>query len=102
MSRPPPAPPSPRRTFGPSIALLPPPGSLSDRVRALQAEARSLARQHTTELVKAMRDVEALALEVANGGDVYSPGVVNEARLLAEALAERRLTLQGIIARNLA
>lgn len=70
------------------------------RVRRLQAEARALAGDHVRELTSAMADLETLAMEIAGGGDAYSPGIRDVARRLAEDLADRATTIEAIRART--
>ena len=54
--------------------------SLSARIRALQEEARGLAREHIVALEAALVEVERLAVEIAAGGDAYPAGVRDIAR----------------------
>lgn len=73
--------------------------SLAERVRQLQAEARSLARDHTDALHDSLLAVSHLASEVAEGGDAYPPGVRELARRMAEENAARAATLEAILGR---
>lgn len=73
--------------------------SLAERVRQLQAEARSLAREHTDALHDSLLAISHLAVEVAEGGDAYPPGVRELARRMAEENAARAATLEAILGR---
>ena len=74
--------------------------TVAERVRRLQAEARQLAKDHVKAFGAAMSDLEALAVEIAAGGDAYAPGVREVARQLAEELGARVQTLEAISART--
>lgn len=73
--------------------------NLAERVRQLQAEARSLARDHTDALHDSLLAISHLASEVAEGGDAYPPGVRELARRMAEENAGRAATLEAILGR---
>ncbi len=73
--------------------------NLAERVRQLQAEARSLARDHTDALHDSLLAVSHLAAEVADGGEAYPPGVRELARRLVEENAARAATLEAILGR---
>lgn len=81
-------------------AALQPSETVAQRVRRLQAEARQLAKDHVKALSAAMADLEALAAEIAEGGEAYAPGVREVARQLAEELDSRVQTLEAISART--
>ncbi|HEX7884963.1 MAG TPA: hypothetical protein VF474_03215 [Phenylobacterium sp.] len=74
--------------------------TVSERVRRLQAEARQLAKDHVKSFSAAMVQLEQLAVEIAEGGDAYSPGIREVARQLAEDLDSRVQTLEAIAART--
>ena len=81
---------------GATVAETPPlakPESISDRVKRLQAEARSLAREHVLALQAALREVERLADEVASGGEAYPAGVRELARRTAEECEAKTQTI---------
>ncbi|MGA0603251.1 hypothetical protein ACO2Q3_21265 [Caulobacter sp. KR2-114] len=73
--------------------------SLAERVRLLQAEARSLARDHVDNLHDSLLAVSHLAAEVAEGGEAYPPGVRELARRMVEENAARAATLEAILGR---
>lgn len=75
------------------------PETTSQRVRRLQAEARMLAREQIEALEKAMAEVAAKALEIAEGGDAYPAGVRDLANRLAEDLETRSQSMQVLMAR---
>lgn len=74
--------------------------NISERVRQLQAEAKSLAREHIMALEGALFQVERLASEIADGGEAYPPGVRDIARRLAEDCESRVQTLEAITKRS--
>ena len=74
--------------------------TVAERVRRLQLEARTLAKDHVRALEQALTDVELLAAEIADGGDAYPPGVRDLARRLAEDCTSRVQTLEAIVART--
>lgn len=76
------------------------PEGVAARVRRLQDEARSLARDHVAAFGAAMSDLQSLADEIAVGGEAYAPGVRELARRLAEDLAARARTLEAIAGRG--
>lgn len=73
--------------------------ALSVRIRALQAEAKGLAREHITALEVAMTDVERLAAEIADGGEAYPAGVRDMARRIAEDCGLKVATIEAITER---
>lgn len=73
--------------------------ALSARIRALQAEARGLAREHICALEMAMVEVERLAVEIAEGGDAYPAGVRDIARRMAEDCSLKVATIEAIAER---
>ncbi len=73
--------------------------SLGDRVRALQAEARGLAREHIEALAASLLATQRLADDIAAGGEAYPPGVRDIARRLSEDSAAKALTLEALSAR---
>ena len=73
--------------------------ALSARIRALQAEARGLAREHIGALEMAMGEVERLACEIADGGDAYPAGVRDIARRIAEDCGLKVATIEAITER---
>jgi hypothetical protein len=74
--------------------------TVAERVRRLQTEARSLARDHVASMIAAMADLERLSDEIARGGEAYPAGVREAARQLAEELGARGPTLSVIATRT--
>ena len=72
---------------------------LSERIRRLQAEAKSLAREHIHALDQALLQVERLSAEIADGGEAYPAGVRELARRLAEDCEMKVQTLEAISSR---
>jgi hypothetical protein len=86
----------------PALTVVPNPSTLpnlSVRIRALQDEARGLAREHITALEAALAQVERLAGEIADGGDAYPAGVRDIARRLAEDCELKSATIEAISGR---
>lgn len=81
-------------------SVLPKIETVGQRVQRLQAEARQLAKDHVRSLTAAMASLEAMAAEIADGGDAYAPGIRDIARRMAEELEARARTLDAISART--
>jgi hypothetical protein len=75
--------------------------TVAERVRRLQAEARLLAKDHIRALSTQMVAVEQIAAEIAEGGEVYPPGVRELASRLVEDIEARVQTLEAIVSRTL-
>jgi len=75
--------------------------SVAERMQALQAEARRLATDHAGGMLAALTDLQALAAEIAAGGEAYPPGVRAVARDVAMACERHGQTLQAINGRAL-
>lgn len=85
------------------VAIAPPADAaqtISQRVRSLQAEARGLAREHVAALRAAIKTVEALSADIAQGGEAYPPGVRDIARRLADEIGAKGQTLELLSGRN--
>jgi len=74
--------------------------TVAERVRRLQTEARQLAQGHVLALTAAMADANRLALEIAEGGDAYPPGIRDLARRFAEDCDIRVQSIEAINART--
>ena len=72
---------------------------LGDRIRWLQAEARSLAREQVQSLGAKLTEIQHLAESIAEGGEIYPPGVRDLAGRLAEDSLARTMTLDAIMSR---
>lgn len=84
----------------PALAVVPErTESLGARVRRLQAEAKSLAKNHVGELSEAIANVERLAAEIAAGGEAYSAGIRDIAARLAEDCDARIKSLSALMGR---
>ena len=75
------------------------PESASQKIKRLQAEAKSLAREHVALLSTQLTEVSRLAGEIADGGDLYPVGARELARRLVEDASKQSLTLSAIIDR---
>ena len=101
----------PALTVVPLQALAPPPPvemvekpvpveTLAEQIRRLQAEAKGLARSHVDALKQALLDVERLASEIGEGGDVYPTGIRELARRFASETDTKVQALMAIVART--
>jgi hypothetical protein len=72
----------------------------AERIRRLQAEAQNLARDHLSDLERALETVTSLAAEIADGGDAYPAGARDLCRRLAEDASWRANTLSVIVQKN--
>ncbi len=72
----------------------------SERIRRLQAEARSLAREHIEELNAALAQVARIGEEISEGGDPYPVGARELARRVAEDAGRQALALTAILDRH--
>jgi hypothetical protein len=70
--------------------------TVAQRVKRLQAEARTLAKDHTKALMTLIAEAQAMAAEIAEGGDAYPAGVRDLARRFAEDADLRVQTLEAI------
>lgn len=69
---------------------------IAQRAAAAMETARALASEHTHQLVASILETERLALEVANGGELYPAGIRSEAKQIAAWLKYRRETVLAI------
>ncbi|ESQ88595.1 hypothetical protein ABAC460_14990 [Asticcacaulis sp. AC460] len=74
--------------------------SRTSRVRRLQEEARALAREQISEFEVLIDATAKMALEIADGGEVYSIGAREICRRLADELPRTLQTLQVISKKN--
>lgn len=75
------------------------PQSTADRVRRLQAEARSLAIEQVEALERVLNEAAVMADEIARGGDAYPIGAREIASRLAEDLPSRAGSIKAIVSR---
>ncbi|WP_235079984.1 hypothetical protein [Asticcacaulis sp. AC402] len=74
--------------------------SRTSRVRRLQEEARALAREQISEFELLIDATAKMALEIADGGEVYSIGAREICRRLSDELPRTLQTLQVISKKN--
>ncbi|MBP7649565.1 MAG: hypothetical protein KA085_16230 [Phenylobacterium sp.] len=86
----------------PPVAEAParPTESLAEQIRRLQAEAKSLAKNHVDALRLALIEVERLSEEIGEGGDVYPTGIRELARRFAGETDAKVQALMAIVART--
>ena len=73
--------------------------SVADRVRRLQTEAKTLAKDHTRALMGMIVEAQMVAEEIAAGGEAYPAGIRDLARRFAEDAELRVQTLEAISGR---
>ena len=76
------------------------PESPGDRIRRLQHEAKSLAREHVELLAATLTEVSRLSGEIADGGELYPVGARELSRRLTDESNQQALTLTAIVDRN--
>jgi hypothetical protein len=74
--------------------------SFADKVRRLQEEAQAQALHHTRAFEQAIIDLEAVASEIADGGEAYAVGIRAAARRLGVELAGARLNVASLLGRR--
>ena len=74
--------------------------TVAQKVRRLQVEAASLAREQVLTLEHALAEVTRLATEIAEGGEAYPVGARELSRRLAEDADASAKTLEMIISRQ--
>lgn len=83
----------------PELSLLTPP-SAAERARQLLAQAKGVSLEHLKALQDALAEAQALSEAVVQGGDLYTPGLQDFARRLAEELRSRAGTLEALTERQ--
>ena len=83
------------------VALNDQPEPVAARVRRLQTEARQLARSHVEAFTAALAGAQAMATDIADGGEAYPAGVRDLARRFAEDTEARVQTLATIAGRSI-
>lgn len=72
----------------------------AQRIRNLQDQARSLAREEMSVLAGELAHLAERACEVAEGGDAYPPGVRELATRIADELGMHEKVLRAIMDRT--
>ncbi len=78
------------------------PESPATRAKRLMLESHEAAAEHLRYLHDAMRQVGAMAAEVALGGEAYPAGARDLCRRLAEELGQKAMTLEATSRRDAA
>jgi hypothetical protein len=81
----------------PRPLALAPPASAGLRARQRFEEAKAAALEHMRALEESVTTVRDLSAEVAEGGEVYPPGVRDLAKKLSEELFWKAKTLQKLM-----
>jgi hypothetical protein len=83
----------------PELSLVTP-ASAGERARQLLAQARGVSLEHLKALQDALAEAQALSEAVVQAGDLYTPGLQDFARRLAEDLHWRAGTLTALTERQ--
>jgi hypothetical protein len=75
----------------------PAPETTAARIRRLQAEAQTLAREEVTSLERRIGELAQAARQIAEGGDAYPIGAREVARRLAEELPRQAGVLEALL-----
>jgi len=89
-----------KHVAGPDLDMPPLNESRTQRVRRLQDEARALAQEQISEFETLLEATAKMALEIADGGDVYAVGAREICRRLADDLPRTLQTLQVLSKKN--
>lgn len=73
---------------------------LAETMRRLRAEAQAHAREHSEIFETAVIELEAIAQDIAGGGEAYLGGVRETARRLVVELGNARLQLELLLGRQ--
>jgi TolA-binding protein len=73
---------------------------LSEQIRQLQTEINRLAQEHIAMLAASLTQAQAIADEIAQGGEAYPAGIRDIARRLSEECAARAQAIEAIAARR--
>ena len=76
------------------------PDSPAARANRLYAEAREAAKEQVRQLESSLEAAISLAADIAEGGELYPPGVRDLCRRLAEDMSQRCQTLEAIVQRS--
>ena len=71
--------------------------TVAERIRKLQAEASSLAREHILSLERLLEEVAHVSYEISEGGDAYPIGARELCRQLSEIATWKVQTLEAIM-----
>jgi thiamine pyrophosphate-dependent acetolactate synthase large subunit-like protein len=74
--------------------------TVAQRVRRLQNEAKTLARDHISELTAMIEQAQRIASEIAVGGEAYPAGVRDLARRFSEDTDNQVHTIKLLAGRN--
>ena len=75
--------------------------SIAEKMKRLRDEAAGHARVHAQDFIRAIEVVEALAEEIAGGGEAYPVGIRQAAKHIAPTLSGTRLNVTSLLARDI-
>jgi hypothetical protein len=90
-------PPPANEAEAPAAPAEAPPETTAARIRRLQAEAQTLAREEVAALERRIVELAQAARQVAEGGDAYHIGAREVARRLAEELPRQAGVLEALL-----
>jgi len=74
--------------------------SIADKIKRLRDEAQGHARLHAQDFVRALEELEALAGDIAVGGEAYPVGIRQAAKNIGPQLAGARLNVTALLGRD--
>ena len=74
--------------------------SIADKMKRLRDEAAGHARVHAQDFIRAIEVVEALAEEIAGGGEAYPVGIRQAAKHIGPSLSGTRLNVSSLLGRE--
>jgi hypothetical protein len=74
--------------------------SIADKMKRLRDEASGHARVHAQDFIRAIEVVEALAEEIAGGGEAYPVGIRHAAKHIGPTLSGTRLNVTSLLGRE--
>ena len=74
--------------------------SIADKMKRLRDEAAGHARVHAQDFIRAIEVVEALAEEIAGGGEAYPVGIRQAAKHIGPSLSGTRLNVTSLLGRE--
>ena len=74
--------------------------SIAEKMKRLRDEAAGHARVHAQDFIRAIEVVEALAEEIAGGGEAYPVGIRQAAKHIGPSLSGTRLNVTSLLGRE--
>jgi hypothetical protein len=74
--------------------------TIPDKMKRLRDEAQGYARVHAQDFVRALEALEALAEDIAAGGEAYPVGIRQAAKHIGPTLSGTRLNVTSLLGRD--